>query len=169
MSWEQQSKVAVRQVTLMLIFALCVCAIIAAFGFWWAGEKQERVPFLNVDILPQEQELLILSSDETLLRPLFWASRRPQEQARTELVEPVQPETVTPLEGVRLLGIIAKGNKHTALLEVDGAVIRASVGSKVKHWVVSRVTALNITFQAGSASEVLTLSRETHQSIKLEL
>lgn len=168
MSNEQQAIAAVSsRVTWVLLAGIALCAVTAVLGFSLTGDNQGRVPFLNVDILPQEQELIASSGQEALTRPLFWVARRPIEPA--ESAEPMQPERVAPLEGVRLLGIMARDNQYTALLEVDGKVQRVGDGVDVKQWTVSELTARKITFMAGDSSAVLTMEREPHHSIQLDL
>lgn len=168
MNREQQAVAAVsNRVTIALLVGIVLCALIAVLGFLLMGDSQARVPFLNVDILPKEQEQVTTSGQEALARPLFWPARRPVELAKN--TEPAQPERVVPLEGVKLLGIMAKDSRYMALLEVDGAVQRVSSGAGVKQWTVSELTAREITLVAGESSVVLNLERDSHRSIKLDL
>ena len=151
-----------------LVVAIALCLVIAAAGFWWTGADQQRVPSLNVQILPEELTQAQGVSDEIFARPLFWSTRR--------MVEPepegteVQEESVSsePLEGVSLLGIIAKDGRQVALLAVDDRIERVRDGATVKGWTVSAITEREVQLSSRGAATTLTLEREIHESIQLE-
>lgn len=168
MSKEQMSASRLaNRVTAVLLAGLVLCALIAVGGFLWVGDSQERTPFLNVEILPPEQEQQQVLNHVALQRPVFWMSRRPVEHIETS--EPEQPETVEPLEGVQLLGIMAQKNNYMALVVVDGQIVRVRKGMKLKQWTVTGLTDQEIKLQAGVNTRVIRQERHTHQSIKLEL
>ena len=151
-----------------LMLAIALCLVIAAAGFWGGGADQPRVPSLNVQILPEELAQAQGVSDEIFARPLFWSTRR--------MVEPepegteVQEESVSsePLEGVSLLGIIAKDGRQVALLAVDDRIERVRDGATVKGWTVSAITEREVQLSSRGAATTLTLEREIHESIQLE-
>lgn len=156
-----------NKVTAGLLAGVVLCMLLAVGGFLWVGGSQERTPFLNVEILPQEQEQQQALSHEALERPLFWMSRRPVEPVESS--EPEQPVIVETLEGVQLLGIMAQKNNYMALFVVDGQVVRVRKGMKLKQWTVTGLTDQEVTLKAGANTRVIRQERQTHQSIKLEL
>ena len=157
-----------RRVSKGLMAAIAVCLVIAAAGFWWTGEDQQRVPFLNVQILPEELTQAQGVSDEIFARPLFWSTRRMGESIADAVEEQAESVAVEPLEGVSLLGIIAKDGRQMALLAVDGSIERVQEGATVKQWTVSDITGREVQFSGRGATTVLTLEREIHESILLE-
>lgn len=164
---DQETRIT-SHVSTGLIVAVAVCLVIAAARFWWTGEDQQRVPFLNVQILPEELTQAQRVSDEIFSRPLFWSTR--QRVAPEPDVVEEQPELVNeePLQGVSLLGIIAKDGRQVALLAVDGNIERVQEGATVKQWTVSDITGREVQFSGRGATTILTLEREIHENIQLE-
>lgn len=160
---------AARQFGVWLTAGIAVCLAVAVCLFFWVDISTQRVPYLNVQVLPDEVSEVKTAPDETLARPLFWEGRRPVEPVVADEASEQVVESVQELEGVRLLGILAKGNNYTALLNVDGKVERVRRGGVVKQWNVTRVTGQEVHFSYQGSRSVLSLERETHQSIKLEL
>lgn len=159
----------IRKFTIWLAIGIAGCLLLAAGLFIWVDNPPQRVPYLNVQVLPSEVSNVEVEPDMALARPLFWKGRRPVEPAVVNEVSEQVVEGVQELEGVKLLGVLAKGNSYTALLNVDGRVERVRRGSTVKQWDVTRVTAREVHFSSQGEKSVLSLARETHQSIKLEL
>lgn len=169
MKQDAMLSIVAGRVTKGLLIGIVVCILIALLLFWSTGGSQERVPYLNVQLLPAEQVQLRIEPDEVLSRPLFWNTRRPVEAIEAVVDEPeVDFLEVAPLEGVRLLGIIAQGQNYIALLEVDGKVERVKRNSTVKQWRVSRITAREVQFISQGKRSLLTLEREPHDHITLE-
>jgi|LSQX01.2.fsa_nt_gb hypothetical protein len=163
----QESRV-VNLVTKGLFAAIVVCLLVAVAGFWWAGENQPRTAFMNVQILPEEQAQTRVVSGEVVDRPLFWNSRRPVALAADEKVERQPLQIAEPLQGVKLLGIIAKQPTYLALLDVDGSIERIQQGSTVKGWQVFSITDREVQLKNQGETSILTLIRDIHESIKLE-
>ena len=158
-----------HKITRGLWIAIGLSVLVALLLFFWVGERQGRVPYLNVNVLPTEESMARVEHEAILARPLFWEARRPVFPPEPVVVEtPDEPEVVEPLDGVRLLGIIATEESHLVLLEVDGKVQRLQGGDRVKQWEVSAITARGVEFSSRGRKFALTLERETHQSIKLE-
>lgn len=156
-------------VTKILVAALIVCWLAGLAGFWLAGESQSRVPSLNVQILPKEHVATEMMLDEVFERPLFWSTRRPVEELEeVAAVEQYGPPTVEPLQGVRLLGVVGGELWLTALLDVDGSIVRIQNGATVKGWRVSSITEREVKFKNQRETTTLTLERDIHQSINLE-
>ena len=151
-----------------LMAAIAVCLVIAAAGFWWTGEDQSRVPFLNVQILPDELTLAHGVSEEIFARPLFWSTRRMAESVADVAEEQAASVSDEPLEGISLLGIIAKDGRQVALLAVDDSIERVQEGATVKQWTVSEITGREVQLSSRGATTILTLEREIHESIQLE-
>lgn len=158
-----------RKFSIWLAAGIAVCLLLAAGLFVWVDPPPQRVPYLNVQVLPDEVSDLEVKPDMVLARPLFWAERRPVELAVVDEISEQVVEEVQELEGVKLLGILVKGNSYTALLNVDGKVERVRRGATVKQWDVARVTAREVYFSNRGKKSVFSLERETHESIKLEL
>lgn len=159
---------ATRQFGIWLMAGITVCLVVAVCLFFWVDSSPQRVPYLNVQVLPGEMSDVEIEPDSVLDRPLFWEGRRPLEPAvADEVSEPV--EVIQELEGVRLIGVMAKGKNYTALLDVDGKVERVQRGGVVKQWDVTRVAEQKVYFSNQGKEAVIALERETHQSIKLEL
>lgn len=152
-----------------LTAGIAVCLLMAVGLFFWVDIPHQRVPYLNVQVLPGEVSDVEIEPDMALARPLFWAGRRPVEPEVADDTGEQAVESLQELEGVTLLGVLAKGNSYTALLNVDGKVERVRRGATVKQWDVARVTAREVHFSNRGKKSVLSLERETHQSIKLEL
>ena len=81
---------------------------------------------------------------------------------------PAESVSDEPLEGVSLLGIIAKDGRQMALLAVDGSIERVQQGATVKQWTVSDITGREVQLSSRGATTILTLEREIHESIQLE-
>lgn len=157
----------IRAFSIWLMAAVLACGLVAVLLFVWVDTDQQRVPYLNVQVLPEEVSAVDVAPDAALTRPLFWAERRPVEPVMA-VVEAEQPTPLQELAGARLLGVLAKDDHYTALLEVDGKVERVTQGSTVKEWKVVDITAREVHFSSRGGSSVLSLERELHQSIKLE-
>lgn len=157
----------IRAFSIWLMAAVLACGLVAVLLFVWVDTDQQRVPYLNVQVLPEELSAAEVAPDTALARPLFWAERRPVEPV-AETVQAVPEAPLQELTGVRLLGILAKGNHYTALLEVDGKVERVTQDATVKEWNVADITAREVHFSSREGGSVLSLERELHQSIKLE-
>lgn len=153
-----------------LLAATALCVLVAGLLFFWVGDQPLRVPYLNVQLLPDEELATDVDFEASLQRPLFWETRRPVvESAIVEQVqEPEKEEVIEPLVGVRLLGILAKGDDFTALLEIEGKIERVQKGSSIKQWNVSDITGHEVHFSRQGKRSVLSLEREIHKSIKLE-
>ncbi len=154
-----------------LVAAIGVCLLIAGLLYFVVGERPSRVPYLNTQLLPNEAAADSVSPENSLERPLFWPARRPvalQAEMPLDKEEAGEDELVEPLEGVRLLGIMIKGESFTALLDVEGKVVRVQQGASIKQWSVSDISAREVHFSWRGKKSVLSLEREIHQSIKLE-
>lgn len=157
----------VRKVSMGLLAGIACCLLIALLLFFLVGEQPLRVPSLNVQVLPEEPHLQVVVDDEILARPLFWESRRPiAEVGETEAVD--QVEQIQPLAGVRLLGIIMRGQTQTALLEVDGKPGWFREGDAIKQWRIAGLTEQEVRFSSSGGESLLTLEREVHKSVRLE-
>lgn len=157
----------VQRLKLGLLVALVAAVMLVFLLFFLVGPGTLRIPFLNVQLLPDAEVRQEVSVVAALERPLFWEQRRP---VIPPVVEPEpEPEVVIePLEGVRLLGIMARGDQHVALLEVDGEVQRVGQGADVKQWSVSAIGPQDVQFSSRNKKSLLILKREIHESIKLE-
>lgn len=161
--------VITRKFTVWLLAGIAICLLVAMSLFLWVGNSPQRVPHLNVQVLPGEVSEIEIKPDRTLGRPLFWEGRRPIESVVTDDNSEPGIENALGLTGIRLLGILAKDNNYMALLNVDGKVERVWRGSMVKQWSVTRVTGQEVYFSNQGKQSMLSLERETHHSIKLEL
>ena len=156
-----------RKAGYFLMAGLVVCMLAIAFIFFRPVTNQSRTPHLNVQILPDEQVNKGISVSEALSRPLFWVERRPDEQAKQEIdVRPV--ESIQPLSGIRLVGIIANDLSHVALFEVDGKTARIKQGERVQQWTVSEVLENEVRLTSGTERTTLIIEREPHTNIRLE-
>ncbi|NLD15329.1 MAG: hypothetical protein GX665_09630 [Gammaproteobacteria bacterium] len=167
MSGVADSAVVVKRVTAGLLAGVVVCVLLALMLFVWTGGTALRVPWLNVQVLPEDPRLEQPKDDEILQRPLFWDSRRPMDVAQEAPAEQVV-EQVEALAGVKLLGIIVRDSIQSALLEVDGKPGRYAPGDTVKQWQVAEVGGQVVRFASPRGETVLTLEREIHKGIRLE-
>lgn len=157
-----------RRVTAGLLFGILACVgLVLGILFFVSGEET-RTAHLNVQILPEIEEVTVGNYDEVMLRPLFWQDRRPLEQEQAPVIVESVVEEVVELEGVRLLGVIVQGNVRTALLEVDGAVLRLQQGQTVKQWKLQTINEGGVRFTAGGKVSVLSTERPKLQGIHLE-
>ncbi len=166
MSQTADSVAVARKVSIGLLTGVVLCLLLALLLFFMTGGQTMRVPWLNVQVLPEEPGFQQLVDDEVLERPLFWESRRPlkvQEDAPQE--QAARP--IEPLTGVKVLGIITQGETQMALLEIDGKPGRYKPGDAVKQWQVADVTGNQVHFASADGENVLTLEREVHKGIRL--
>ncbi len=109
--------------------------------------------------------LRLIELTETLARPLFEPSRRPQERAvvapapapqATVIAAPAQPE----VPRHRLLGVVSGPDGSTAVLSAgDTRPMRVELGDVVDGWEIVRITQTEVTLARGGKQAVLTISR----------
>lgn len=165
----ESAAVATRKLERWLVAGIVVCILMAGVIFFWVNSESQRVPYLNVQVLPSEISGVEVDAEATLARPLFWSARRP---VLGEVVDvSVEPKRIDAqaLEGVQLLGILANAKTYTALIQVDGKVERVQPGAVVKQWDVAKITERKVYFNNQRQESVLSLEREIHQNIKLGL
>lgn len=161
----------VHRVKLGLLAAVAGAIMLVLLLFFLTGPSALRVPYLNVQFLPETGTGQDIALEVALERPLFWEQRRPlapQPQIVEPIIEPEPEPVIEPLVGVRLLGIMARAESNVALLEVDGEVHRVVQGATIKQWEVSAIEPHEIRFTSHNKQSLLRLEREIHQSIKLE-
>lgn len=163
------SRAMPRKLAAWLMLASALCLLVALCLFFWVSVAPQRVPYLNVQVLPGEITRVQVKPDRALGRPLFWAGRRPQELASLDAQDGNLVVDAEPMTGVRLLGILAKADSYIALLDVDGKVLRVQGGENIQQWTVSRVTESEVHFSSHGETAKLALQRELHQSIKLRI
>ena len=159
---------ATQRVTYGLLLGICLCVLVTGLMFFLISDNKLNIPFLDVDILPNEQVQPHIEEHEALSRPLFWMGRRPVESLLEVDGEGLQELVVESLDGIKLVGVITKDAMSTALLAVNGKVERVNVGAVVKGWSVSEIHARKVHFSSRDQDTVLILKRELHPSIKLE-
>lgn len=157
-----------RRVSYGLLGGIAVFLSITCLIFFMLKSDTQRVPYLNIQVLPAESAGHVERYEETFSRPLFWSNRRPAEVVNEVAVEVPEAGEHVPLEGVRLIGVITQGKVRAALLEVDGNVERASRGMQIKQWTVTDVAPRKVVLANGGKEALLVLERKIHQSIQLE-
>lgn len=112
--------------------------------------------------LPSGQERV---SNDLVLRPLFWESRRPLEDVQ-------QPPEVAPsreqrLDEAVLVGLFGSGTASGAILKLRGQRLRVAVGEQVEDWELREITADTAVFtRVGGNNEQpvrLVLERNRHE------
>lgn len=99
---------------------------------------------------------------ETVSRPLFWSSRRPQSPAETtplvRTAAPVAP-SVTPAE-LRLAGIMVEGVWRRRALLVSPALAGGrwvEEGMEIEGWRLTRIEGAAVRIETGGRQQVLVL------------
>lgn len=163
-----QVLVAPGKVTAVLLAAIAGSIFLAALLWFWIDVEPVRNPYLSIEELPSVQMHSVSDIEAVLARPLFWQERKPVSPPEEGSVAEVEVAVASPLRGIKLLGIVLKGDVRTALLRVEGSVISAQVGQVIQDWTVEKVTAKEVSFVAGEEQTELSLVRERPDSIRLE-
>ncbi|MCB1907712.1 MAG: hypothetical protein KDH15_10105 [Rhodocyclaceae bacterium] len=101
---------------------------------------------------------------ETLARPLFFASRRPPSEPDSEPTPEVAAED-DPLGELQLLGLFSAGDRLGGLIvREDGASRRIAIGDRVGGWKLETLTGLEARFSR--AGEVARLQLEHSQQAR---
>jgi len=145
---------------------LLTLLIIISFGLvaWWSAQLQPlnnlnlktihpEIPALpNFDIAP------MAAGNQSLERPLFWESRRPQAPQTT-----VAPPIAAPVP-MELLGIVGEGDQRVALLRpLQGTppllVRRMHQGENYNGMTIQRIDNDRVTLDSANGPQILSLKR----------
>ncbi len=106
-----------------------------------------------------------VTSSQSLMmqaRPVFWASRRPLEDAvltEEQLAEAGATTSARSLKGFTITGVLAAGEQGQAIVNYKGQRRRVPVGGDVDGWTLVELTASEAIFVSGPAREVYALAR----------
>jgi len=143
--------------TLLLISSLGLVA-------WWSAQLHPlnnlnwKVIPPEMPVLPNFDTALLATGNQSLERPLFWESRRPQ-AVQTNLALP--SAAPVPME---LLGIVSEGERRVALLRpLQGTppllVRRLHQGESYNGMTLQRIDNDRVTLDGANGPQILSLKR----------
>lgn len=128
---------------LVLAVLLCVAPVPTLGGVDVPAPPPPALPALPAATSPDATQLTT--------RPLFSASRRAAATA-------VAPVTAPSPNGLVLLGVLQAGGQAEALVSQAGQTPQlVALGANLGGWVVTKISAMSITLQAGSSGAELDL------------
>jgi hypothetical protein len=143
--------------TLLLISSLGLAA-------WWSAQLRplnnlswKAIP-PEIPALPIFDTAPIASSNQSLERPIFWESRRPQAPQKN-----VMPPIAAPVP-MELLGIVSEGNQRVALLRpLQGTppllVRRMHQGESYNGMTIQRIDNDRVTLDSANGPQIIPLKR----------
>lgn len=162
-------EVLVHRVFLGLASATALCVCVVMMMLFFITDEKQRLPYLDVNILPDEPLADGRPVWPNLLeRPVFWETRRPVAESVVEDDVKVDDTVlITQLEGVKLLGIISGDKARAALLEVEGKALKVKKSDKVMGWTVSKIRPREVQLVNGNEQSVLVVDKSIHANIRL--
>ena len=158
------------------LIALLLITSLSLF-IWWATNIQ-RLSNLNWQPLPPDTPTLpnfglrtanLTTSTQSLDRPLFWESRRPQTEPTSRTTQP----TAAPVP-MELLGIVSEGNQRIALLRpLQGTapllVQRLRQGDSAQGINIQSIDNNSVTIQSINGTQTLKIVRGSLSQPKQQL
>lgn len=160
-------RISSRYVTASLV-TLFVMFLLLAVALWtFLSVEAPRVPAPMSYRMPLDPSKGVATAEElreVLARPLFWMERRPQAVV-------VEAEDVVPAasaDGIRVVGVIVRGDVQTVLLNTGQGVERARIGDTVAGWRVESATGASVKLVSGERTVDLDVVQPRNELIRLE-
>lgn len=146
----------------VLVLALMLCAQLLYSGARLAMlSAPEPVPLaadaLSVGQIIAAQGISAEQRGEIVARPLFWQSRRPQEDIAAVTRDDGAHGKVGKLKGIRLLGVFGAGETAGAIVQQEKSKKRILLGEEINGWTLESVEPNRVTFSSGGRSGALLL------------
>jgi len=145
-----------RKHLLSLLLAAAGVVLLAWIGQQWRDpdlvslEKPAAKPYQGVEI-PEPRQFKpapIGEYQETVERPLLWASRRPIEPPAAPTPQTAaEDEPASPPKGYRLTGVVISEGEPLALLAKGEEVLRLREGESVEGWQIAGITTRRVTLR----------------------
>ena len=71
------------------------------------------------------------------------------------------PSTDAHAQAIRLVGVVAEGDRRLALLSLDGRLVRSAPGASIGEWTVQSIDVRSVTLAKNLESQILRLDQKS--------